>query len=603
MSYTFATPTWISGERNGGLPGILAVANTHGRIRPSLKNPLQFSWRCNNILSNGKQCPNKAKGLLEMTDGCTCCFDENNRPLSSCRKGPRKFGRWLTPPSGCTCICPTQAMELYKDLTPAIVWARHKVEVLSTSGMKQAKAGFQVINKELSLNERARAGKQRLMNAVRNRRHYKKQNDPKMTTPEEAPLDQDLSAEELKEERRERKRRKFTHQGNQLKNDKLFAPLRKALRPMQLSREMGIPKSQIQDDFILFQTPTQREMIANCQELSVDNLHKDSPSCASRAIGFEAKITELEESKGRGKKRKRVGEWFHAGSALCSAKDSELHSSIFRFVFEKTKHENGENALDDIEDINTDFERGIFDPLAKELNSQKQLHLKKVKPAKTNLCSGHYSGNLNKKNQTVGGMSWYSRKSDDYDENYRKCIRELRALFVMPPELMESQALKIRKKAQNLFNDGRNGDGRKGTKMAAFSKVYDLAKKYRDGTNATAEQLSTYARMQNRSNQPNEGGNAFRNFVGRDVVRQGAKPTMTSWVQQQRLLENEAAGRWKEIYEEGENYKPKNKQCVKLDNLLLHYVRQHKRGALTNDTYFNKCVLAIEKAWSPYEDN
>ena len=75
---------------------------------------------------------------------------------------------------------------------------------------------------------------------------------------------------------------------------------------------------------------------------------------------------------------------------FCITKDCELHSTIFRFVFEKTKAENGDDALDDISDINTDFERGIFEPLPIELNSQKRLHLKRVKPAKRNLCSGHH---------------------------------------------------------------------------------------------------------------------------------------------------------------------------------------------------------------------
>ena len=54
------------------------------------------------------------------------------------------------------------------------------------------------------------------------------------------PIDEELTAEEIKEERRERKRRKFRHQALQLKNDKL-----------QNSKEMDIPKSQIQDDYIL----------------------------------------------------------------------------------------------------------------------------------------------------------------------------------------------------------------------------------------------------------------------------------------------------------------------------------------------------------------
>ena len=108
--------------------------------------------------------------------------------------------------------------------------------------------------------------------------------------------------------------------------------------------------------------------------------------------------------------------------------------------------------------------------------------------------------------------------------------------------------------------------------------------------------------MDNRSNQPNEGGNAFRNFVGRDVVQKGAKPTLESWIWQQKRLQNEAIGRWKEITQGGEYYKTKNKQCVKLDNILLSYVKEYNAGKLNDDEYFTKCVDAIKHAWSQYEE-
>ena len=124
---------------------------------------------------------------------------------------------------------------------------------------------------------------------------------------------------------------------------------------------------------------------------------------------------------------------------------------------------------------------------------------------------------------------------------------------------IEYQACKIQEKARSLFNDGRNGRGRKGTKIPVFSDIYDLAKKYRNGQNSEAEQLSAYEHMSNRSNVPNEGGNKFRNFVGREVVRQGAKPTIPTCCKQQQLLENEAVGRWMEIYKDGYDYKPKIK--------------------------------------------
>ena len=34
---------------------------------------------------------------------------------------------------------------------------------------------------------------------------------------------------------------------------------------------------------------------------------------------------------------------------------------------------------------------------------------------------------------------------------------------------------------------------------------------------------------------------------------------------------------------------------MKLDNLLLHYVREHKKGNISDAEYFLKCVKAMKK--------
>ena len=68
-------------------------------------------------------------------------------------------------------------------------------------------------------------------------------------------------------------------------------------------------------------------------------------------------------------------------------------------------------------------------------------------------------------------------------------------------------------------------------------------------------------------------------------------------------MENEAIGRWMKIHKEEAEYKPRNPKCVKLDNLLLNHVKQHKQEKINDDQYFQLCVTAIEKAWSPYEED
>ena len=163
--------------------------------------------------------------------------------------------------------------------------------------------------------------------------------------------------------------------------------------------------------------------------------------------------------------------------------------------------------------------------------------------------------------------------SEHFDENYKRCIRELRCFLVMPPSSMESQAEKIKQKAQLTLNNGRKGSGLKGSKMRCFSEVYNLARKYRNGSISYAKHLSTYERMANRLNQHNEGGNCFRNMVGREIVRQGANPTLDSWCKQQQILENETVGRYAEVIKKGKPFKKKNSTCVTLDNILLHLVK------------------------------
>ena len=101
-----------------------------------------------------------------------------------------------------------------------------------------------------------------------------------------------------------------------------------------------------------------------------------------------------------------------------------------------------------------------------------------------------------------------------------------------PADKMETQGKRIERTAQLVSNNWKNG----GSKMAVFSEEYDLAEKYTIVENCEAHQLSAYGRQENgynRSYAPKEGGNKFRNFVGRELVRQGIQAVLVSWCQQQ----------------------------------------------------------------------
>ena len=444
----FKTPTWIPGERGNGRPGIVAINKTYGKLK-KIKGQLKFQWRCTKILPDKTQCPNAGHLFLAHNFPCGCCHDQFGQPGDECRKGPFKFSRWAEGKEapGCECVNANRSIKENGRDAPVAVWARKRIKSLSKQGMKLRTAGFQVVNKGIKIEERGRIGKRKIMNAMYQQRAREKQKMPIIKKAQLEPMERNLDKAEAKLERRQRKRRRFIHETKQLKNSKDFDHLRRALRPMQKTTTLGLPKDQIkpQSGYVIYQTPQQRAILADSRatHISSDNLHPDAPSSISeRCIGIEVKIEQLEKKKTRGVKRKREGEWFHCGGILCFSKDAATHREAYKHIFNKTKQENGEDALDSIMNLDTDFEQAIYVPLAEELNAQKR-KLKSVKPAKTNLCSGHYAGNINKKNNSCGGTQFYSKLTGKYDSNYRRCIRELRTLFVMPPQLMENQAVQI----------------------------------------------------------------------------------------------------------------------------------------------------------------
>ena len=144
--------------------------------------------------------------------------------------------------------------------------------------------------------------------------------------------------------------------------------------------------------------------------------------------------------------------------------------------------------------------------------------------------------------------------------------------------------------------------------MATFSDVDETARNYWDGKYQALtksfvqneEQFQLQKSLQNMlvstTEATNEGGNKLRNFVGEEVVRQGARPTIQSWCEQPRLLESESIGRWMEITEEGADYKQKNETCITLDRILMSLVKKYKVKKLTNDQYFDEASKAIRQA-------
>ena len=88
--------------------------------------------------------------------------------------------------------------------------------------------------------------------------------------------------------------------------------------------------------------------------------------------------------------------------------------------------------------------------------------------------------------------------------------------------------------------------------------------------------------------QNGESINKNHNFVGRDVVRNGRSCTLKTFCEQQRILENEAVGRFGELFDEDHNYKGKIKRSRKRDNIIARLQSKLKRGDIRTDTYWKR---------------
>ena len=119
-----------------------------------------------------------------------------------------------------------------------------------------------------------------------------------------------------------------------------------------------IPKDQISlhHDWILSQSPKQREIIANSTKLSIDNNHKRSPVFAARTLTMRALL--------RGK------EWMSVGYVLCLTKDEDLHTQVAKLMFDKicARGQRVGCKLKKIKVISSDFEIGLWRAFQTELH-------------------------------------------------------------------------------------------------------------------------------------------------------------------------------------------------------------------------------------------
>ena len=60
-------------------------------------------------------------------------------------------------------------------------------------------------------------------------------------------------------------------------------------------------------------------------------------------------------------------------------------------------------------------------------------------------------------------------------------------------------------------------------------------------------------------------------------------------------------GRWREIHASSRDYKTKNKKNARFEKILMSYRTQHKNGKRSDNVYIDQFVVAIHKAWAPYE--
>jgi uncharacterized membrane protein len=209
--------------------------------------------------------------------------------------------------------------------------------------------------------------------------------------------------------------------------------------------------------------------------------------------------------------------------------------------------------------------------------------------AKVEFCGSHFV-----KKMTDKGRDRYLKHEYETDERVKAWWHKMAAIRFDKGELMEETYNDLLEEARETFNEGKRGNGKKGSLFRKCFKAWSYGKKvFINGTHSGVHELSCFDRPDDRSNQAMEASNAVKNKMMRRITR-GAAVKGEHWLELSRELEKDAMDRLHQI-KKHRKWKTKNPKLVAKDKAYRTVINEFKSGRIDHDEYMRKIVKLNSK--------
>jgi len=214
--------------------------------------------------------------------------------------------------------------------------------------------------------------------------------------------------------------------------------------------------------------------------------------------------------------------------------------------------------------------------------------------AQIEYCGSHFVEILNKKRRKL--LPEYEDVDSEKHEGCVAWVDKIYAIRFDPPEMMEATMKKYELQARQQWNGGMPRNGRKGTffRRALLFHQY-VMKVFINGTHATCAGLSCVGpknsrkhRVDHRSNQEIEGGNAFKNGLMADITA-GGPVQGEDWLKLSKKLAKRTRTDLGRIDETGK-FKAIRNEKAKRDQQYITVMKEFKADRINHDEYVRRIV-------------
>lgn len=146
-------------------------------------------------------------------------------------------------------------------------------------------------------------------------------------------------------------------------------------------------------------------------------------------------------------------------------------------------------------------------------------------------------------------------------------------------------------KARTLFNEGKNGKGRKGSIFRCCHDIfYKVSTIYFNGAHSDLQSLSIYNRPDGRNNQALEGIHTGTINLGASDANNSAKGSVERFINTVKKEEVSFTNRQYQIQNLVTRPKTKMPLAISKDKSITTIVNQHKQGIISNKQLLQKYI-------------